>query len=483
MTTPASSTRIAPRVLIVGAGLSGLMLAILFERMGDIEYSILERASAAKPLGSAMSLTPSIQILFEQLGMGEELKKISLPSPVANLYDEELNLLGAIVHPKTLDRIGQRILLPRPDLFDLLLSKIPAERMLWGKRVLKVDEDDEANKDQVTITCADGSQYAADMVVGADGVYSSVRQNMYRVMSEQEILPKEDDEPLNVGFACMVGITSAMDPEKYPELKDDFAHFRSVVGGVRHNWGAINMPNNKFTWQFNLQYLDEKEAKQKLFMNSEWGPESNKEMLDEFKELPNPFGGKMADFINETPPELVSRVFLEYKLFKTWYHGRCVLVGDACHKVALMSREKMLPGGGAGAVNAFQDAVILANCLYDVEDRSVSSLQAAFQSYYEQRYEGAKEAYNTSEVMSKVMSGLTWQDRLARWLVMRMPQWVQQRNYEKAAAYRPQVMFLPQVGDHGMVPALPQKPCARYLALQSKAVQAEVSTATGSAVV
>ncbi|GJJ74067.1 hypothetical protein EMPS_06425 [Entomortierella parvispora] len=475
MTTPASSKRVAPRVLIVGAGLSGLMLAILFEKMGDVEYFILERAPAAKPLGSAMSLTPSIQLLFDQLGMGEELKKISLRFPGAKLYDENLKLLGEVVHPKTFQKMGGHILLPRPELFDLLLSKIPTERMQWKKRVLKVDEEDEDNKDQVTITCADGSKYVADMVVGADGVYSSVRQNMYRVMEEQGILPKADKEPLNVGFACMVGVTSAMDPEKYPELKDDFAHFRSVVGGVRHNWGAINMPNNKFAWQFNLQYLDDKEAKRQLFMNSEWGPESNKEMLDEFKELPNPFGGKMADFINETPPELVSRVFLEYKLFKTWYHGRCVLVGDACHK--------MLPGGGAGAVNAFQDAVILANCLYDVDGKSVSSLQAAFQSYYEQRFEKAKAIYKMSEVMSKVMSGLTWQDRLARWLVMRMPQWVLQRDFEKAAAYRPQAMFLPLVGDKGMIPADPQKPCARYVALQKKAAQAKATAATGSVAV
>ena len=52
MTTPVPSERVTPRVLIVGAGLSGLMLAILFEKMGDVEYFILERASAPKPLGN-----------------------------------------------------------------------------------------------------------------------------------------------------------------------------------------------------------------------------------------------------------------------------------------------------------------------------------------------------------------------------------------------------------------------------------------------
>lgn len=61
------------------------------------------------------------------------------------------------------------------------------------------------------------------------------RQNMYKVMADKGILPKTDKEPLNVGFTCMVGLTSPLDPEKYPELKDDVAHFRSVIGGERHN--------------------------------------------------------------------------------------------------------------------------------------------------------------------------------------------------------------------------------------------------------
>jgi len=88
------------------------------------------------------------------------------------------------------------------------------------------------------------------------------------------------------------------------------------------------MPQNRFTWQLNLQYLDEKEAKRQQFMNSEWGPESNREMIDQFKDRPNPFSGTMNDFIEATPPELISKVFLEHKLFKTWHHGRTVLIGD-----------------------------------------------------------------------------------------------------------------------------------------------------------
>jgi len=106
----------------------------------------------------------------------------------------------------------------------------------------------------------------------------------------------------------------------------------------------------------------------------------------------------------------------------------------------------------------------LANCLYDLEDKSAKSVKVAFQSYYEQRYPMAEKVYMMSGVLSKVMSGRAWHDRLVRWLAMTiLPQSVQKRQYVKEVAYRPQVMFLPVVNNPDMVPALPQKPCKRYL--------------------
>lgn len=60
-------------------------------------------------------------------------------------------------------------------------------------------------------------------------------------MEEEGILPEEDKAPLNVGFTCMVGVTGPMDPEKYPALKDDFAHFKSVIGGIRHSVSILEL--------------------------------------------------------------------------------------------------------------------------------------------------------------------------------------------------------------------------------------------------
>jgi 2-polyprenyl-6-methoxyphenol hydroxylase-like FAD-dependent oxidoreductase len=59
-----------------------------------------------------------------------------------------------------------------------------------------------------------------------------------------------------------------------------------------------------------------------------------------------------------------------------------------------------------GGVNALQDALILANCIYDLENSSETSLAAAFQSYYDQRYERTRAVYKSSLLISKVTVGL-----------------------------------------------------------------------------
>lgn len=65
----------------------------------------------------------------------------------------------------------------------------------------------------------------------------------------------------------------------------------------------------------------------------------------------------------------------------------------------------MLPTSGQGAINAMQDAVILANCLYDLEDVQPESLTAAFKSYKQQRYCEAKKQITNSKVNAKISSG------------------------------------------------------------------------------
>jgi len=81
-------------------------------------------------------------------------------------------------------------------------------------------------------------------------------------------------------------------------------------------------------WSLRKQYQSVDEAKKEMFMNSEWGPEKNESFLKEFKDDPCPYGGTLQDLIDATPKDLISKIYLEHKMFQTWFYKRSVLIGD-----------------------------------------------------------------------------------------------------------------------------------------------------------
>ncbi|KAG0219280.1 hypothetical protein BGX33_003827 [Mortierella sp. NVP41] len=450
-----------PRVIIVGAGLGGLMLGNLLDKM-DVPYHIYERALEVKPLGALMSFTGNVFKLFDQLGMIEEVYNVSIPIEHSLMLSEDLKVMADFVSHDYENMCGYKgIFFSRPDMYRLIRSKVPSEKISMGKKVISVVN----NPEGVKIICSDGTSYDGDILAGADGAYSTIREHMHADMAKEGTLSKADAQDLAVPYVCMVGTTTPRDPEKYPELKDSVAHLHHVIGrSTRYSWTTITIPDNRICWSVMAQVKSSSEAKQLRANNTEWGPEAAESMIKEVHDFPIKLGGGvLGDMIDATPSDGVSKVMLEEKLFKKWSHGRAVLIGDACHK--------MLPTSGQGAMNAMLDALILANCIYDLKDLSPPSLTAAFKDYQSQRYKNAKRCIAASKINAKISSGQTVPERLLRYLVFNfVPKWVIVKTLTKHVVYRPQATFLPPIADMGTVPSRPQKPSKRYQAELAAAV-------------
>ncbi|KAG0206267.1 hypothetical protein BGX28_002264 [Mortierella sp. GBA30] len=380
--------------MIVGAGVAGLLLGILLKR-AHIPFDIYERASTVKPLGAIMSLNVNILPVFEQLGLYDDLMKISFTSPGMNVYNEDMQKIGYRGNEGIKEMVGyDYIVFSRPKLYGLLLAQIPAEKIHFGKKVLSIQHLDEGN---VVINCSDNSSYTGNILVGADGAYSAVRQSLYKDMEEKGELPSSDTQGLKIGYLTMVGTTDPLDEEKYPELKDSFTHFHFVVGkGKPYTWSTFTVPEKKICWGAQMQ-LSAASAEDKAFKNIEWGPEGNEAMIKQIYDFATPYG-PLGQFIDATPRERISKVFLEEKNFETWFHKRVVLIGDAAHK--------MLPSAGQGAVNAMQDAVILANCIYEIANNATAeNITVAFQDFKDQRHEPVAFQFSASKLMARVIFG------------------------------------------------------------------------------
>ncbi|KAG0320202.1 hypothetical protein BGZ97_000492 [Linnemannia gamsii] len=439
-------------VLISGAGVGGLMLATLLDKAG-IDFSIYERAKSVKPLGAVMSLNAGVFPALEQLGIYEPLQKVSLPITGGfNIYQGDMTKIISL-RSSIADFVGyDHIAFARPDFYDLLLACTPSGKIHFNKKVIAIEQ----NEKEARITCSDGTSYSGDVLVGADGAYSAVRLGLYKQMKDEKILPAADAQELNKGFICMVGTTKELSLNDYPGIDSKEASINQILGqGNAYSWSAFTVPGNRICWNVISQLDSLSEAEKQRLKNAEWSSESNDAMIAEVKDFLIPLGGTLGDLIEATPRDNISRVYLEDKMFETWNHGRIALIGDG--------------NAGLGAVTAIQDAVALANSLYDIKSSSQTyqDVKEALQEFRDERYLKVKDQYQASKLNAKLLYGKTWFEKVLRYAVFNFtPRSVQSKGAYKGMEYRPQAAFLPQAPNRGTTPILPQRVLKRSQAEQ-----------------
>jgi hypothetical protein len=117
-------------------------------------------------------------------------------------------------------------LFSRPELYNMLFSKTPSHKLHLGKKLLSFEQD----QDGVKVQFDDGSIVEGDILVGADGAHSSVRQHLYKTLDKQGLLPKCDTESMNKGYISLLGTTDPLDPTKYPILTARHSEISFIIG-------------------------------------------------------------------------------------------------------------------------------------------------------------------------------------------------------------------------------------------------------------
>ncbi|KAF9356663.1 hypothetical protein BGX26_004936 [Mortierella sp. AD094] len=384
-----SSGNTKPKVLIVGAGIGGLALGAILEK-ANIPYEIFEKASSMKPLGSAIAVGPPVK------------KNICKKKR----FVIQFGWPGYIIS--------------RPNLHNILLSLIPPERIHLNKRVLSHVETGIG----IIIRTSDNMTHEGNILVGADGTYSAVRQSLYEHMDKNGLLPSSDKEPMKYSTICLVGQTRPLEPKEYQYSDDKISTFTTAEKTI--------------CWMV-MEYLDQESSKaHDSFRSSEWGPEAADAMCKEVRDVTAVRGLKMGDLIDATPKDVICKVILEEKLFDTWNYGRTVLIGDACHK--------MNPSGGLGAQSAMSDAVTLGNYINSLTSVESKDVERILKAYKAERYPIGKTAMQTSAGMANIIK-LNLTGKIVRWIMNHMPEWLWLAISAKSLRSRPQISFLPPAND------------------------------------
>ncbi|KAK5796886.1 hypothetical protein F5H01DRAFT_373629 [Linnemannia elongata] len=390
-----------PKVLIVGAGLAGLTLGMLLHK-ADIPFEIYERAAEIKPLGSAMYFNCTTANLFKQCGIYEEFLALGKYVSAIKMCNENRELEFSVDFEGHDELYGANgYIVSRPQIYDLLLRQIPKERVHLGKKVLSMDQGGNG----VLIRFSDKSEAEGDILVGADGAYSAVRQGLYEKLKKTNKLPASDALPLPFSTVRLVGQTRPLSPEEFPDLAIKNSQFRNFIATDKmYTWSTATTVQNTVCWGAIL-FLDE-----------------------------------------ET--RLISKVMLEEKVFKTWYDCRTVLIGDACHKFN--------PAGGVGAANAMHDAIALANRINGLPFHPIAEeIEDAFKAYQEERIDWVEKAFENSKAF-RTMAGQSVSSKATRYIVKNMPAWVVRKFERRQFTNRPQAAFLPAAEDKGTIKTAPQ---------------------------
>ena len=337
----------ATRIAIIGGGIGGLVAALALHRVG-LNPVVHERAAAFEAVGAGISLSPNAVKGLAWLGLGPALARLANEPLEQQLRHGRTGaLLQAIDRRRTRETYGAPYLqLHRADLVAMLADALAQAGVAvqFGQALASIASD----ADGVQLGFAGGGEAQADVAIGADGLRSTVRAQLFetrapqfsghvawRALAPAAALPEEASAALNINH-----LGQGRNIVCYP-----------VRGGALVNVVALTE-------------------------SASWAEESWSARA-ETAELAAHFAG-WAPFVGKLIAALPEDQLFRWGLFireplTHWVAGRTALLGDAAHP--------MLPYMGQGASCSIEDGVVLARALSAADDveAALARYQAARQ--------------------------------------------------------------------------------------------------------
>ncbi|KAG5758653.1 hypothetical protein H9Q72_013207 [Fusarium xylarioides] len=340
------------RVVIVGASVTGLSLANMLQANG-IDFLMLEAyPTVALQVGASIGLLPHGNRILDQLGLYEKVMEIAPPIQVFNFRDTSGHILAR--HCEMDEHIIERhgylmVFLDRQMLLKVLYNNInDKSKILTNKRVVRT----ELVNGGVHAVTSDGTTIAGDIIVGADGVHSTVRSQMWKLsgrLSPGYFDPNEHEAP-PCENSCIFGISNPCPGINPGDLHCVFRNSSSylVTGG----------PQGRVYW-FRFQKLPEKVHGSAIPRYNEKDLQKALSESADDSILPDL---KFSTLIDNKVSAVMTPL-VEY-VYKQWHFDRIITLGDSAHKFH--------PVGGQGGNAAIESAALLTNNLVSALKRSPS---------------------------------------------------------------------------------------------------------------
>lgn len=310
-------------VLIQGAGIGGLTLAIALEQRG-YRIELVERSSGLTETGAGIWMAPNPMQVFSQLGFADKIVEAGWPIKLLRLQDSESGDLQVKNLSETSHGFGfETIALHRAVLQRLLYEQLQQKSIRFGVEVQSLRQ----SGDRVLAQRSDGSSVAAAIVVGADGFHSEIRR-----MAELEGQKRYSGSS---SYRAIARDARLLAPEAGHDAYEIWAK------GCRLGFSKINADD--YYWY--------------MTFDAPAGEISSADKIQAHAEtLFRAHFPRWIGLLQRTRPEEILRTDIsDLKPLPRWSTGRVGLIGDAAHATT--------PNLGQGGAMAVEDAFVLADSL------------------------------------------------------------------------------------------------------------------------
>ncbi|PCD02787.1 salicylate hydroxylase [Sphingomonas spermidinifaciens] len=303
---------------------------------------LFERAPEVRAAGNILNLWPPPQKVLKLIGVDTD----DLGAPCHAYFHNAKGRLRADV--RLPDEVvaeygGGFIGLLRSGLYNRMLDAVPPGVLRLGRDVARIDD----HGDGVRLTFSDGAVEEADVVIGADGINSFVRRQLW------------GEEPIRRQFLHLVGGYLFLD--EAPEGVGILSHDRTTQVSytpIRHEG----------KWGYEWWVLE-------AFRPDDPLPT---DLVEFCRVRARGFPQRVRDLIEATPPEHMQRWEIRDRPpLKQWSKGRVTLVGDAAHPTS--------PYAAYGAGMSIEDGYFLARELDAIDVRDAAAVAGALQRYEDRR--------------------------------------------------------------------------------------------------
>ena len=354
------------RVLIAGGGIGGLTAALCLHEAG-IETVVYESAPALKELGVGINLLPHAVRELSRLGVQPALASTAIETGALAYYTKYGRLIQREPRGVAAGYQWPQFSIHRGRLLMILAravqARLGATSIRTGHRFAHFEQDDDGVTAQFVdpATGAPVGRDRGDVLIGADGIHSSVRRLLY----PDEGAPKfsgitmwrgvTEQDPFLDGRTMVIAGNWHIRAVVYPISREAAARGRSLI-----NWVAEIRDESKTDWRW-----------------EDWDRQGRKaDFVPAFRDwrfgwldVPQLFRGSETAF--EFP-------MADRDPVARWSFGRVTLLGDAAHP--------MYPSGSNGAAQAILDARALTRAI-----ESRPRIQDALRAYEAERLEPTSE--------------------------------------------------------------------------------------------